>query len=163
MKCLNCGKSLKVTRERYKYDESGLPGISLENVEVRRCHGCGEREVSIPDMEGLHRAMAKFIIEKKPSLTGSEIRFLREFLDLSAVDLAKQMGIDPATLSRWENDGQNPASTADRLLRMMVASTAGFDEPNNWLATVGQEEARALPLDISLTNRKWTIEPCHVG
>jgi len=152
---------MKVTRERYRYEESGLPGLFLDNVEVRRCHGCGEREVSIPDMEGLHRAIAKCLVEKKPSLTGSEIRFLREFLDLTAVALAAQMGIDAATLSRWENDVQNPAATADRLVRMMVASSAGFDEPNNWLTTVGQEAAKALPLDMRHTNQKWRAQERH--
>ena len=149
-----------MTRERHAYDESGLPNVLLAGVEVRRCHSCGDKEVSIPDIDGLHRAMAKCIIEKRPSLTGSEIRFLREFLDLSATALAEQMGVDPSTLSRWENDAQSPTATADRLIRMMVAARGDFSEPNNWLRQVGQEEASATPLDVSLKNRTWTVE-CH--
>ena len=38
---------LEVSRENYRYTESGLPNVTLENIEVSHCAACGERIVSI--------------------------------------------------------------------------------------------------------------------
>src|SRR5262245_6161626 len=98
--CIQCGKPLKVSRENIKYDASGLPGITLENVEVRRCPVCGEYEVVIPRLEELHALIASTIIQKPARLTGNEVRYLRKFLGWSGADFARMMGAQPETVSR---------------------------------------------------------------
>src|SRR5215204_234824 len=65
MTCLECGGKMKIGTENYKYDASGLPGITLVDVEVARCAECGEIEVTIPNIEGLHRALAMAISHKR--------------------------------------------------------------------------------------------------
>jgi hypothetical protein len=59
MTCMDCGGALKVTRAPYRYRDSGLPGIVLLGVEVRRCQKCGAEEVAIPPIEELHRLIAQ--------------------------------------------------------------------------------------------------------
>src|SRR5262249_50177460 len=120
MTCLECGTVVKTTRENVKYDASGLPGVTLLNIEVRRCPGCGETEYVIPKIEALHRAIAAVVIAKGAPLAPAEIRFLRKYLGWSGADFAEHMGATPETVSRWENGKLAMSPQADRLLRTMV-------------------------------------------
>jgi putative zinc finger/helix-turn-helix YgiT family protein len=108
-------------RETVKYDASGLSGVTLVNVEVRRCPKCGAYEVVIPHIEQLHRLLADSVIRKNGALVPEEIRFLRKYLGWSGVDFAAHMGATAETVSRWENGKLTMSPQADRLLRTMVA------------------------------------------
>jgi putative zinc finger/helix-turn-helix YgiT family protein len=121
MTCLECGGKMTSTREAVKYDASGLSGVTLANVEVRRCSKCGAREVVIPKIEELHRLLAAALIQKKGALVAEEVRFLRKYLGWSGVDFAAHMGATAETVSRWENGKLTMSPQADRLLRTMVA------------------------------------------
>ena len=121
MTCVECGGKVTSARETVKYDASGLSGITLRNIEVRRCEKCGDYEILIPKIEQLHYLMAHAIIRKPASLVGEEIRFVRKYLGWSAADFAAHMGARLETISRWENGKLTMSPQADRLLRMMVA------------------------------------------
>lgn len=121
MTCVECGGKLTSARETVKYDASGLSGVTLMNVEVRRCAGCGGYELVIPKVEQLHRLMAHTIIRKPVSLVAEEIRFLRKYLGWSGADFAAHIGAKAETVSRWENGKLTMSPQADRLLRAMVA------------------------------------------
>ncbi|MBI3449205.1 MAG: YgiT-type zinc finger protein [Acidobacteria bacterium] len=58
MKCDQCGGDLDSRRENYLYEESRYRGVTLLDIEVRRCGGCGDFEVVIPRIEELHRLLA---------------------------------------------------------------------------------------------------------
>ena len=121
-KCRTCGEAeLESKVETYRYSESGLPNVALVGVEVRRCSACGHHELVLPRVAELHRAIAHALILKRARLSGTEIRFLRKHLGWSGVDFAKHIGVDPSTVSAWENDKDLIGATSDRLLRMMVA------------------------------------------
>ncbi len=111
---------MRTKRENYSYTASGLPHVTLVGVEVRRCGACGEHEVVIPRIEELHRVMALTVIRKPNRLTGDEARFLRKYLGWSGVDFARHMGVQPETVSRWENGKESMGPVADRLLRSFV-------------------------------------------
>jgi putative transcriptional regulator len=121
MTCQECGNPITNRRETIKYDASGLPGVTLENVEVRRCPACGETEFVIPRIEELHGLIASTIIQKPARLTASEIRFLRKHLGWSGADFARMVGATPETVSRWESGTAAMGVQTDRLLRLMVA------------------------------------------
>jgi len=91
-------------------------------VEVDRCPKCGAVEIVIPRIEELHRALALAILRKRGRLAAPEVRFLRKYLGWSGADFAKHMGVDAATVSRWENEEQPMGPVADRLLRLMVVT-----------------------------------------
>src|SRR5262245_52050869 len=125
MRCTNCGNPMRTTRGRHRYTESGLPNVTLVNVDIRSCPRCGEREIVIPQIAKLHEMIARFVIRSASSPLAPElIRFLRKWLGLSSADFALYMGVRPETVSRWENrDAAYPLSpTADRLLRLLVAN-----------------------------------------
>ncbi len=123
MKCPQCRTPMTERRENHRYDASGLPNVVLVDVEVRRCPACGEQAVAIPRIEELHRALAMSVIRQPGRLTPQEIRYLRKWLGWSGADFAKNIGVDPATVSRWESVDKPQAMgvTAERFLRLAVA------------------------------------------
>lgn len=119
-KCSECGDAMTVAHEDYRYEESGLTNIILAGIEVRHCTACGESQPVIRGIEGLHRAIARIIVEQSARLSGEQVRFLRTYLGWRAVDFAKIMGVGKECVSRWENDHDPIGGTADRALRLLV-------------------------------------------
>lgn len=159
MKCFGCGHGMTTGRENVKYDASGLPGVTLVDIEVSRCGHCGQSEVAIPRIEELHRMMAMAVVRKSARLTPAEVRFLRTTLGWSGRELADHMGATAETVSRWENGRTPVGPQADRLLRLMVlhrTSPASLD-----LSDL-KDVARQAPADLRtrLTGSKagWTVE-----
>lgn len=142
MTCLECGAKMKPTRENVKYEASGLPGITLLQVEVRRCPKCGEYELVIPNLGGLHRAIASALVQKRSRLTPAEIRFLRKSLGWSGADFARAMGTTAETVSRWENGATPMGVQADKLLRLMVVHV----QP---VQNYGEEEMKVAATDAA--------------
>jgi len=128
MKCFVCGAQMQSKRENFRYDACGLPNVTLCGVEVSRCPQCGEYEVAIPQLDELHKAIAKALIRKPSRLAAVEIRYLRKYLGWSGSDFAEYIGATPETVSRWETGADPMGSTADRLLRLMVARRAPVND-----------------------------------
>jgi len=122
--CLRCGEPYKITIEDYHYLESGLDNLWLCDVEVYRCQ-CGE-SAAIPQPIEIHRAVAKCLLMSKTPLSGKEIRFLRKHIAMKAIDFAKRIGVDNATVSRWENGKDIPSDIADRAIRLACAARQGY-------------------------------------
>lgn len=120
MNCVVCGGRMRVTGDTHQYQECGLRGVTLVGVIVRQCDKCGEHEVAIPNLEGLHRAIARSLAQRHSALLGPEVRFLRKWLGHSGQDFAALMGVTAETVSRWENGKRVLPSVADRALRLMV-------------------------------------------
>lgn len=155
MKCVQCGAPTKTKRENVKYEASGLPGVTLVNVEVRRCHACGEYEVVIPRIEQLHRVIAHALIRKSAQVAPPEIVFLRKYLGWSGVDFAQHMGTTPETVSRWERGAKPMSSTADRLLRLMVVTKAPVDDYSLDALRAIEKKAKPLALRLSVSGKEW--------
>ncbi|MBI3448995.1 MAG: helix-turn-helix domain-containing protein [Acidobacteria bacterium] len=157
MKCDQCGARLASRRENYMYEESGLPGITLMGIEIRRCAKCGDFEVVIPRIEELHRRIALAITKKCSRLTPAEIRFLRKSLGWSGADFSAHFGVTPETVSRWEN-GQIPMGVlADRLLRLMVVHLQpAADYSLDILKSVATEKASPLKLGMKAGPKGWS-------
>jgi DNA-binding XRE family transcriptional regulator len=137
MKCLECGGAMKTRRESYRYDAVGLP-VTLIGVEVSRCPRCGT------------------LVSRRGRLTGAEVRFLRKHLGWTGAELARHLGVQPATVSRWENDAQPVGPVAERLLRLVVAR----HEPDSafplaLLRDVADQDARPVRLDFKVGRRGW--------
>jgi len=101
----------------YHYLESGLRNIWLVNGFTIHETDYG-RGVSIDDVPGLHRVIAKRLIERKPHLSGGEFRFLRKELGLSQAKLGELWGYDAQSVALWEKRGRVPV-IADRFIRII--------------------------------------------
>ncbi|HLB80915.1 MAG TPA: hypothetical protein VJJ77_10460 [Dongiaceae bacterium] len=106
----------------FHYTTCGLRNVWL-------CNGYDEREtpygraVAIRDLDGLHRAIARWLIAYKPRLSGAEFRFLRKELGLSQAAAAGMFGNEAQSVALWERKGHVPA-WADRFLRALYRERA---------------------------------------
>jgi putative zinc finger/helix-turn-helix YgiT family protein len=158
MRCPECGAPRRTQRESLRYDECGLKHITLVGVQVTRCPHCGDYEIAIPNLEGLHLLLAKVLIEKPTRFTGGEVRFLRKGLGWSGADFAKHMGVAGETVSRWENDVAPIGPQADRLLRFLVAQrrlTAHY--PMERLAKIDPKKASETRLTLITHGEQWRV------
>jgi len=161
MKCVECGSRMRVHRELVPFEKPiGLPGVRLL-TQVRRCPHCGAHEVVIPDLDGLHRAIARAIINKSPRLAPEEIRFLRKILGWSGADFAAYMGASVETVSRWENGAMPMGPQADRLLRLMVLTRDPVADYRrlDLLKTVARARPASVRVIASVGSKGWTVKP----
>lgn len=102
----------------YHYTECGLQNVMLTNgyQMVDTPYGKG---VSVHDVEGLHRAIGYELATNKPRLTGAEVRFLRNELDLPQVELARFLGVSEVSIRGWENHRTKITKPSERLLRRL--------------------------------------------
>lgn len=73
-------------------------------------------------MPQLNSLIGLNLIKKKSLLSGKEINFLRKNMGLTATKLSLYIGVDNATISRWENGTQNISKPHDYLLRLVYSS-----------------------------------------
>lgn len=158
MKCPRCRTAMESRRENTRYDASGLPNVVLMDVEVRQCPACGERALALPHVEALHRALAMAVIRRPGRLAPHEVRFLRKSLGWTGTEFAAHMGVDRATVSRWESaeSPQAIGSTADRLLRLAIAHGAPAEAyPIATLTRVDHDGDRGAMLRMQLRRGQW--------
>ena len=106
----------------------GIPVI-LKDAAIVETDAAGDETVTIPDMNALVAAIAVNRSLEPGKLTGSEIRFMRKALGLTQTEFAETLEIDPATVSRWENDGQVLGGFAEKCLRHLVCDTFHAEFP----------------------------------
>ena len=161
MTCVECGAEMTTQRENYRYTESGLSHILLRDVEVSRCPQCGEMEVAILQIEQLHRAIAQALLRKPARLAPEEIRYLRTSLGWSGTDLAAHMGTTPETVSRWEHGATSIGKTADRLLRLLVATQMpeSADVLETLRAITATQPPQGVRLGLSRDRDGWHAAP----
>jgi len=143
--------------KEYHYTTCGLPNIWLKNgYSIMSTSQYGD-SVSIHDIEGLHKAIGRRLINDKPKLNGSEIRFLRKELDLSQVSLATLLGVKESTIRSWENDRASAPLPAERMLRLMYEEKInGNKEINSLLERISQ-------LDREIHNFRILLEETESG
>ncbi len=155
MKCMQCGSSMKTQNETYLYDRDGIRA-TLENVRVHRCAACGDFEVEIPRIEQLHETLAGTIIRIPARLSGAEIRFLRKVLGWSGAKLARQMGVEAETVSRWETAKKRIGASAERLLRLSVSvGTPIEDYSLEDLVNVSGDNEGNVPMHVARSDDAW--------
>lgn len=99
--------------EPLHYRQCGLDDVYLLNGYTIHETPYGDG-VSVEDVEGLHRAIARNIVRHKGLLDAKEIRFLRKMLGFTQADLARKLRCDTQTVARWEK-GQTEINGASDL------------------------------------------------
>lgn len=145
----------------YHYTESGLRNIWLANgYKVHETpHGKG---VAFDNIEGLHRAIGRWLCAYRPRLSGAEFRFLRHELDLSQVALASLLGNDAQSVALWEKGKVKVPAWADRLMRALYREHAGESVKIRKLieSLVELEAAKARPVRFEARESRngWTLK-----
>lgn len=119
---------MSVRNDLFHYVQCGLDDVWLTSgVEVVETeYGKGFR---IGHADELHEAIAKSIVNGARRLRGQEARFLRVLLNLSQEGMAKILGVDRATVIRWERTRERPLTVMqDISVRTTYASRATGDD-----------------------------------
>ena len=155
MKCRNCEQAEMVeTRENYHYRECGLDNVTIVGITVRKCPECGNIMPLIPNIEGLHDALAKAIITQNGPLTAAEIVFLRKSLGWSGVDFARHMHCDKSQVSKWERGTVEMSKPYDLLLREKVASGKKITDYHSE-ELVWRKNIKPRPMRLQLQQTVW--------
>jgi putative transcriptional regulator len=121
-----CVERLATDEYPFHFKDSGLPNVFLVGIRYFT-YGDGRVVAEIPALKQLMKLIARDLIERPDSLSGAEIRFIRKRLGKRAVDFARNLGIDAATLSRYENEKQQASESHDKLIRLFYALAS--DDP----------------------------------
>lgn len=154
--CYDCGKMMIGKRQNYSYQEVGLRSVVLLNIVVYNCK-CGAIVPEIPYAGLLHNRIAMSVLEKKALLSGEEIRFIRKAAGFSATELARVLGMEKETVSRWENEKQAIGKDSDRLLRAVC-----FARTMERLAGVNTQQIADKDLAGSLTRLQTMIRSVNL-
>lgn len=118
----------EVRSEPYRYRACGLEGIYLMNGFTVEEHD-GEQHVAVRDVDGLHSAIGRHLVQHRKVLSPREIRFLRNTMGLTQADLAGRIGTTSQSVARWEKGSHEMPGGADKSLRgIFLAYTLGADE-----------------------------------
>lgn len=120
MRCENCVTKMSLAKtQKYKYIESGLENVFLDNLQIYTCPECAVQVPIIPKILKLHNAIGFAIVRKESRLTGAEVQFLRKNLRIKSQDWAAFLRSKKETVSRWENDSQTIGAQTDLLIRLL--------------------------------------------
>jgi DNA-binding transcriptional regulator YiaG len=106
--------------------EVPYPNCGLSNVYLLQRIDEPNIGVNLPT---LILAVVEQLIEKPTLLVGQEISFLRKAMLMKATDLARTIGVEPETLSRWENNKARIGIDKDRLLRCLAFNHLAVNYP----------------------------------
>ncbi len=136
----------------YNYKECGLENVFIIGAEIIRDDNDDE-VLSIPNINGLHRAIVEGVLCKKTGLSGSELRFLRTEMGLTQVEFAKMIHRESLTISRLERGENELDSNIDTLIRLLVAEKldikipAQISQMNQW--SIPSAKSSRLEIDGS--------------
>lgn len=96
--------------ETFIYEGLGFP-ILMVNVPMKKV--LGEWAMDI-DFNALQRKVLKKLASKPTTLTGAEIKFIIDYLELSTRNFAKLFGVTHAAVLKWEQEKtrMNPGTEA---------------------------------------------------
>lgn len=178
MKCTECGNAMTRSVGEHVYRESGMEHVILHNVTRYECESCGARRVNIPAIAQLHRLLAHIISTKPARLIPSEVRFIRDHLELSNKDFATLMGVSETQASRWTTS-EPIGVPAERFLRVLATMgpivlaagtpsvTLGKIKNDEFISDVRStlanlpskdEPAKELPFRIRRNSADWKLE-----
>lgn len=119
MRCDFCAKETQVKKvQKYRYVDSELENVFLDNIEIRFCSNCALESPIVPKILKLHNTIASAVVCKKALLNGAEIQFLRKNLRFRSQNWAKLLRTDKSVYSRWEGS-QKISPQSDLLIRLL--------------------------------------------
>ena len=106
----------------HPYLEGGLPHVVLVDVTHHRCSRDGVKFVEFERIAQLHRLLAEILANKTVRFLPSEVRFLRDHLELSNRDFARVFGVLESQSSRWTSTAhpEQMSLAAEHFLRTLA-------------------------------------------
>jgi transcriptional regulator with XRE-family HTH domain len=109
----------------YKYTESGLDNVIIAGVSFVK-DDASEMVVRVPNINGLHKAIATAIVTRHSMMSGREMRFLRSEMGMTQAELSDMIHREPLTISRWERGENDIEANAETLFRLQAIKKLGL-------------------------------------
>lgn len=135
-----------ISTEMHHYTECGLGYVWLKGGYSQRQTAYGPA-VAFDDVDGLHREIARFVVERIPELRGAEVKFLRLEMALTQAELGAQLGVSEQTVSLWERKPEGPMpATPQKLLRLLAEGWLDTQQPLKAALTRTQQAPQQAPV-----------------
>jgi putative transcriptional regulator len=97
-------------KKSYKFSGFGFP-VTIKNAPVKKTSR-GDEVVDV-DFNKIEAALFVAIAEKPARLSGAEVKFLRNHMNLTQVEFAGIIGVERSSIAKWEkkalkSSGMNP-------------------------------------------------------
>lgn len=157
--CQLCWESklVEAVKEEFIYNGSLIGPFKVQSAIVLECPKCGEIRYFRRMAQQWERDKAIEIATPQKVLTGNEFKFFRTVLGKSMAELGNALGVDKATISRWEAEKPAPTPQASRqiadklLLHSFAAAFLLGDEYKGKRVTAPQAMKAWLPkLDLPI-------------
>jgi len=119
-------KAVESAMSEYRYTECGLDNVIIAGVSFM-ADDSGDAVIRIPNVNGLHRAIALGIVMRKAMMNGRDMRFLRSEMGMTQAELAAMIHREPLTISRWERAETEIDANAETLIRLHAIERLGLD------------------------------------
>ncbi len=125
--CVICG-STNIEHEcvTHRAEEFGVRSVEFLNTPLARCRDCGDEAIRIPRYVQVARQIRDRLCALNRALTGEELALLRRELNMTATELARRIGVNPVSVSRWEQGHVPVQQVADRLIRSWTLAALGY-------------------------------------
>jgi DNA-binding transcriptional regulator YiaG len=122
-RCSQCNQGEMVPGLVEDHDMSSFFEIDARLVRARAlvCNQCSAATFEGTVLESAERSLVKLILRGTGPLWPKEVRFLRDFMELSQAELDERLGVQRASIARWETDAGPVGPLESFALRTMVA------------------------------------------
>jgi transcriptional regulator with XRE-family HTH domain len=154
------GNMKREIAEKFEYNGLGF-SIILLNVPVRNIRG-----VTVPDINYniLQRTVLVALSHKSSALTGNEIRFIRQSLEMTLSEFARHFGVTHPAVIKWEKTRDNFAKitpSTELYIRLYILEhlkTNNEQFRNTFVAFDQNDRLKKIDGFIGRTAKPITIE-----
>jgi DNA-binding transcriptional regulator YiaG len=98
------------------YEGLGFP-IRLVNVPMKKMLGDWVMDVNL---NSLQKAVLELLARKPFALSGAELRFIIDYLEMSTREFSKLFGVSHVAVLKWENEESKMNSSTEVYLRLYL-------------------------------------------
>ena len=145
----------------YHYTTSGLDYIYLENGFIISETSAGDG-VAIHEIDSLHQAIAKGIVDKVAPISGKEFRFLRIEMDFSQRAIGDLMDKTDQMVANWEKGHNNIPVLADKAIRDLYMESIDETPISDLLKRLKDLDSEIHEIELCLSEAEgdWVIDRC---
>jgi HTH-type transcriptional regulator/antitoxin MqsA len=114
--CIKGNLSEKIITEEFDYKKHK---ISIPNYHIFSCKNCSEEVVSPQSIRATEKILTDFRRKIDGLLMSSEIKKIRNKLNMTQKDLASKLGVGVKTFARYENGQVTQSKAMDLLLKII--------------------------------------------
>lgn len=102
--------------DTFIYDGLGFP-IKLVNVPMKQIFGEWALDINLGKLQ---RDILHLLVYKIQPITGSELRFIRKYFELTTTAFGKAFGVTHAAVLKWESGQGRVPPTTELCIRLFV-------------------------------------------